>query len=120
MPELTWFLIDRNGERVGPLTTKELVSKLLSPPPETLVWHHGMQGWRHAKEVDALAPLLPPPAPADQESHGPTPEAGPPHDARDSTPEPDPGGVAHARLPDGTPATSLPSSTSPSGDTDPA
>ena len=54
-----WYVA--NGQRLGPVSDQELQRLLIEGTlgPNSLVWKQGMERtWRHASQVQALAPLL--------------------------------------------------------------
>lgn len=53
---MEFFIIDRNGQQVGPFSFDQLVQKGISP--ETLVWKQGMADWTPAWKVEELKAVL--------------------------------------------------------------
>lgn len=81
------FYLTQNGTRRGPFRVfqiKEMLDRGEASPAD-LGWHSGLDGWRPLRDIDAIAPYLPAPAP-------------PPPEGADETgprrPEPAPGASA--------------------------
>lgn len=53
---MEFFIIDHNGQQVGPFSFDQLVQKAITP--ETLVWKQGMADWTPAWKVEELKAVL--------------------------------------------------------------
>jgi hypothetical protein len=72
LPAAEWHIAE-DGRPMGPLSTAQLAQRVAqgSVTRQTLVWSAGMEDWRMASQVEALAPLFgsqPPPLPRSQPS----------------------------------------------------
>jgi hypothetical protein len=68
-PKQDVYFVERNGKSLGPLTIDQVKQEIANHgiEPGTLIWRPGDAGWRPAKEVVEIEPLLaalPPPLPS--------------------------------------------------------
>lgn len=52
-----YYIIDKNGNQIGPLSTEEVKNSNITP--ETLIWCEGMLNWQPAKTIPEISALLP-------------------------------------------------------------
>lgn len=66
-----WYYAE-NGQSKGPLTLERLCDHMVSihEAERLLVWRHGLEGWREARELPQFAPFIarPPPVPPAQKA----------------------------------------------------
>jgi hypothetical protein len=87
-PETQWHY-SSGGRPLGPVPESVLRGVLQSLPPDTLVWHTGLPGWKTAAEAGLWAPAAPKhPPTAPSPAYAPQPAFNPPPAAFRPSPPP--------------------------------